>query len=440
MSENKPFPMNAWYAAAWGHEIKHELAARTICGKDVVLYRGRTARSPRSRTPAGTGCCRCRWAVWRATRSSAAITASSSMLRAAAPICRPRRPSTRRPACVPIRSPKSIGSSGSGPAIRRSRIPAWMPDFHWNDGTDWVGEGGTFYSLKCDYRLVIDNLMDLTHETYVHAGSIGDEAITGTPFDVTHTDHTATVTRWMIDIDPPPFWAKQLGRPGTCRPLADHLLPGALRRGCRRRRRRADGTGAPQGRPLAGRERRIPRRHHAGKRDDLPLFLELRPHLQDGRRAAHAGHHQRRPRQRRQGRLRPGSRRCSRRSRRPSTAIRACPSTTSTSMPARCGRGGMIDGARWPRSTRRPARARIARPPSSRAVAACPSNGGAAVAPLDPRPRRPTSGCSRSSRRANSFRRRPAATSTSPCRSAAARTRGPIRSSARARTECIVSR
>jgi phenylpropionate dioxygenase-like ring-hydroxylating dioxygenase large terminal subunit len=39
MTEAKPFPSNAWYAAAWGHEIKHELAARTICDKDVVLYR-----------------------------------------------------------------------------------------------------------------------------------------------------------------------------------------------------------------------------------------------------------------------------------------------------------------------------------------------------------------------------------------------------------------
>jgi vanillate O-demethylase monooxygenase subunit len=56
--------------------------------------------------------------------------------------------------------------------------------------------------------------MDLTHETYVHAGSIGDDAITGAAFDVTHSDRTATVTRWMIDIEPPPFWAKQLGRPG----------------------------------------------------------------------------------------------------------------------------------------------------------------------------------------------------------------------------------
>ena len=161
-------------------------------------------------------------------RSFAAITASSSMRPAAAPTCRRRRPSIRPPACGPI------------PVVERHRLvwvwpgdpaladPAKIPDFHWNDGTEWVGEGGTFYSLKCDYRLVVDNLMDLTHETYVHAGSIGDEAITAAPFEVTHTDRTATVTRWMIDIEPPPFWAQAARQAGPRGPLADHLFPGAL--------------------------------------------------------------------------------------------------------------------------------------------------------------------------------------------------------------------
>ncbi len=31
---------------------------------------------------------------------------------------------------------------------------------------------------------------------------------------MTHTDRTATVTRWMLGIDPPPFWARNLGKPG----------------------------------------------------------------------------------------------------------------------------------------------------------------------------------------------------------------------------------
>ena len=35
--------------------------------------------------------------------------------------------------------------------------------------------------IACDYRLMIDNLMDLTHETYVHATSIGQKEIDETP-------------------------------------------------------------------------------------------------------------------------------------------------------------------------------------------------------------------------------------------------------------------
>src|SRR5260370_18793679 len=35
----QPFPMNAWYAAAWDVDIKHALFPRTICGKHVVMYR-----------------------------------------------------------------------------------------------------------------------------------------------------------------------------------------------------------------------------------------------------------------------------------------------------------------------------------------------------------------------------------------------------------------
>jgi phenylpropionate dioxygenase-like ring-hydroxylating dioxygenase large terminal subunit len=84
---------------------------------------------------------------------------------------------------------------------------------HWNDDPAWAGDGKTIYA-KCDYRLVVDNLMDLTHETFVHGSSIGNDAVAEAPFDVTHGEKTVTVTRWMRNIEPPPFWAKQLGKPG----------------------------------------------------------------------------------------------------------------------------------------------------------------------------------------------------------------------------------
>jgi len=111
------------------------------------------------------------------------------------------------------------------PAVERHRFiwlwmgdpaladPATIPDMHWNHDPAWAGDGKTI-QVKCDYRLVVDNLMDLTHETFVHGSSIGNDAVAEAPFDVTHGERTATVTRWMRGIEPPPFWAKQLGKPG----------------------------------------------------------------------------------------------------------------------------------------------------------------------------------------------------------------------------------
>ncbi len=33
------FPLNAWYAAAWGHEVARDLNKRTVCAEDIVLFR-----------------------------------------------------------------------------------------------------------------------------------------------------------------------------------------------------------------------------------------------------------------------------------------------------------------------------------------------------------------------------------------------------------------
>jgi phenylpropionate dioxygenase-like ring-hydroxylating dioxygenase large terminal subunit len=45
----------------------------------------------------------------------------------------------------------------------------------------------------------------------VHGSSIGQAAVAEAPFVATHGDRTATVTRWMENIDAPPFWAGQIG-------------------------------------------------------------------------------------------------------------------------------------------------------------------------------------------------------------------------------------
>jgi phenylpropionate dioxygenase-like ring-hydroxylating dioxygenase large terminal subunit len=130
--------------------------------------------------------------------------------------------------CTYMPSQDTINPSAcvrSYPVVERHRfIWAWMgdpaladpdsiPDIHWNDDPEWASDGKVIH-VKCNYRLVVDNLMDLTHETFVHAGTIGDDHVAESPFVTTYSENTATVTRWMIDIEPPPFWKAQLGQEG----------------------------------------------------------------------------------------------------------------------------------------------------------------------------------------------------------------------------------
>ena len=86
---------------------------------------------------------------------------------------------------------------------------ALIPDLHWADDPDWSVEGNHF-DLACEYRLVLDNLMDLTHEAFVHITSIGHHTITEAPFTVTNDARTVTLSRWMIGCEAPPFLAMQL--------------------------------------------------------------------------------------------------------------------------------------------------------------------------------------------------------------------------------------
>jgi vanillate O-demethylase monooxygenase subunit len=210
----RAYPLNAWYPAAWSHEIGRALFPRKICDQNVVLYRRQDGAAIALED-----------ACWHRLlplslgrlKGDEVMCGYHGLVFNAAGRCTfmPAQKTINPSACVrafPVAERHRLVWIWPGdPALAD---PAKLPDFHWNDGTEWVGEGGTFVSLKCDWRLVVDNLMDLTHETYVHSDTIGHDAITESPFEATHDDRTATLTRWMIGIEPPPFWAKQLGKPG----------------------------------------------------------------------------------------------------------------------------------------------------------------------------------------------------------------------------------
>jgi vanillate O-demethylase monooxygenase subunit len=101
-----------------------------------------------------------------------------------------------------------------------------MPVFEWFDNPQWA-YGGGLYHIACDYRLTIDNLMDLTQETRrFHSSSIGQQEIDETPSrTITEGDRVIT-SRFMEGIKAPPFWqmamrANDLARSSHRRPLAN---------------------------------------------------------------------------------------------------------------------------------------------------------------------------------------------------------------------------
>jgi vanillate O-demethylase monooxygenase subunit len=72
----------------------------------------------------------------------------------------------------------------------------------WANHPDWAYGGGLFH-IACDYRLMFDNLMDLTHETYVHATCIGQKEIDETPSKTRVEGDEVITSRYMHNIEAP---------------------------------------------------------------------------------------------------------------------------------------------------------------------------------------------------------------------------------------------
>jgi len=87
--------------------------------------------------------------------------------------------------------------------------PAIIPRLEWAESPEWA-YGGGLYHVKCDYRLMIDNLMDLTHERYVHADSIGQHEIDETKVTTRTEGESVVTSRFMEKVMAPPFWRMAL--------------------------------------------------------------------------------------------------------------------------------------------------------------------------------------------------------------------------------------
>jgi vanillate O-demethylase monooxygenase subunit len=210
-------PTDQWYVAAYGREIGQELFSRTICGESILFWRtgaGQVTamsdrcvhrRFPLSEAPSrlvdDQVVCGYHGFTYGADGRCVAVPGQT------------RVPRTARLKSYPTVEQDSfvwvwIGDPAKADAATVPRAP-WLasPDYTTVSGME---------PLKARFGLLVDNLLDLSHETYLHGGYIGTPEVAATPTTTEVDDQAGIVyvSRHMDDAECPPFYAKSTGLTG----------------------------------------------------------------------------------------------------------------------------------------------------------------------------------------------------------------------------------
>jgi phenylpropionate dioxygenase-like ring-hydroxylating dioxygenase large terminal subunit len=93
---------------------------------------------------------------------------------------------------------------------------AKLPETPWLVDTEhWSSVSGVA-KIDATFELLVDNLLDLSHETYLHQGSIGTPEVATTPIEVEVDEERGIVSvfRHMNAVECPPFYARTTGLSG----------------------------------------------------------------------------------------------------------------------------------------------------------------------------------------------------------------------------------
>ncbi|MBM3485919.1 MAG: aromatic ring-hydroxylating dioxygenase subunit alpha [Alphaproteobacteria bacterium] len=206
----EPFVRNAWYVAAWPEELEKGLLARTIMNEPIVLYRDANGK---------VGALEDRCCHRGAPLTHGKVVQEGLQCGYHGLIY------DTNGECVVIPGQKNVPREArvkSYPIVERQGfIWIWMGDaaladtaklvdFPIHDMPEKFPHRKAMFHMKCNYMLMIDNLMDLTHLGYVHTKTIGGNPAThvAADMDITPTPTGVHFIRWMLDCIPPPTYQK----------------------------------------------------------------------------------------------------------------------------------------------------------------------------------------------------------------------------------------
>ncbi|WP_310963878.1 aromatic ring-hydroxylating dioxygenase subunit alpha [Nocardioides terrisoli] len=198
-----------WYVAAWSEEITGKPISRTICGKPVVLFRSdgeaialhdacAHRQYPLSAGTVIDGHLRCGYHGFEYGADGVCVRVPGQDVIPGNTHVR-AYPVVERDGWVWI-------WPGDPDNADRESIPAttWLSDPEW-DGVRFTNR------YECSSGLLHDNLLDLTHEAFLHESSIGDEAVFTNGITVEVTAAAVVVDRFMPRCHPSDLYVTAMG-------------------------------------------------------------------------------------------------------------------------------------------------------------------------------------------------------------------------------------
>ena len=208
------FMTNCWQVAAYSSEVSRSLLKRRLLNEGVVFYRTLSGevvamqdRCPHRYAPLSLGTLdgdvvQCGYHGMRFDASGECVHIPGQ----------DTIPPKARVRVYPVHERYTFVWIWMGDPKRAD--PATIPDFHWMDDPQWaVAEG--YHHVDADYRFLVDNLLDLSHETFVHPETIGNGAVAESPAKVKVIERkTVRVHRDMLGCEAPPQFIALAGFTG----------------------------------------------------------------------------------------------------------------------------------------------------------------------------------------------------------------------------------
>jgi vanillate O-demethylase monooxygenase subunit len=200
---------NAWYVAAWDHEITRSLKRRIVLDEPVVLFRTESGKP----VALEDRCCH-----RQAPLSMGKLVGNVVHC----PYHGLQFDSTGK--CIKVPSQDMVPASArvrAFPVVEKNHWiwiwmgdpakadPARIEDFHFLDDPAWRF-GGNYLHVESNYLLLVENLLDTTHLPFLHPDTLGTDAFARSEFEVSREGDRVTVARWLMNELPAPFH-KQMG-------------------------------------------------------------------------------------------------------------------------------------------------------------------------------------------------------------------------------------